>query len=101
MTLFKKKAETPKVVETTDQIVARAIDNISADIVTLESKKDGVLGVFRATASGLGSINDELIAKTNQLNSIIDFATEEKNNCEKSIKDNEAVRKKILAILGE
>lgn len=99
--MFKKKNITPVQIETTEQIVARAIDNLAADLCSLTALKDNALSVFRNTANKLSDINEKLEGKINIINGIIENCTSEKENAEKIVADNEAVRKKILEIIGE
>ena len=88
-------------VETTEQLVSRAMDNISADIVDLQAKKDTALGAFRATASSLASVNEKLDAKIKTMDDLVNLVSSEKETAQKMMADNEAVRKKILDIIGE
>lgn len=88
-------------VETTEQLVSRAMDNISADIVDLQAKKDTALGTFRATASSLASVNEKLDAKIKTMDNLVNLVSSEKETAQKMMADNEAVRKKILDIIGE
>lgn len=88
-------------VETTEQLVSRAMDNISADIVDLQAKKDTALGAFRATAASLASVNEQLEAKITTMKDLLEIVSTEKETAQKMIADNEIVRKKILDIIGE
>lgn len=98
---FKKKVTNTPVVETTEQVVAKAVDKLKVDVDRLAAMKDTALSAFRSTANNLASINEQLNGKVNTINDLIKFATEDKANAEKMIADNEAVCKKILDIIGE
>lgn len=76
-------------------------DRLYSDITDLKTMKDNALSSFRAVANNLGGINENLKDKVDKLESLISFAKEEKGVAEKMISDNDAVRKKILDIIGE
>lgn len=100
MELFCKKAE-PVVVKTTQEVIDDAVNRLSADITDLTLMKNDALSSFRITANTLGGINETLKDKVDKLQSLILFATGEKDNVEKMISDNEAVRQKIIDIIGD
>lgn len=100
MKLFKTKTE-PIVVQTTQEMIDAATDRLYSDITKLEVMKNDALSSFRAVANNLGGINENLKDKVDKLESLISFAKEKKGVAEKIINDNDAVRKKILDIIGE
>ena len=100
MSLFKKKEE-PVVIKTTQEIIDDAVIRLSSDIVKLQDMKECALSSFRSAANNLGGINENLKDKVDKLQSLINFATDKKGEAEKMINDNEAVRQKIIDIIGE
>lgn len=100
MKFFKKKEE-PVVIKTTQEIVDDAVIRLSSDIVELQDMKEYALSSFRSVANNLGGINENLKDKVDKLQSLISFATDKKGEAEKMINDNEAVRQKIIDIIGE
>lgn len=92
--------KTNVVIETTEQIVANAINSLSGDIATLSSQKESALSSFRSTANQLANINETLSSKVATMEQVINIATEEKDKANQMISDNEATRKKILEIIG-
>lgn len=102
MKLFKTKTKIePVVIQTTQEMIDAATDRLYSDITDLKIMKDNALSSFRAVANNLGGINENLKDKVDKLESLISFAKEEKGVAEKMISDNDAVRKKILDIIGE
>ena len=98
--MVKKTKKTNVVIETTEQIVANAINSLSGDIATLSSQKESALSSFRSTANQLANINETLSSKVATMEQVISIATEEKDKANQMISDNEATRKKILEIIG-
>ena len=98
--MVKKTKKTNVVIETTEQIVANAINSLSGDIATLSSQKESALSSFRSTANQLANINETLSSKVATMEQVINIATEEKDKANQMISDNEATRKKILEIIG-
>ena len=96
-----KSKKTPIVVKTTQEIVDDAVIRLSSDIMDLQDMKECALSSFRAVANTLGGINENLKDKVDKLESLITFATDKKGQTEKMISDNDAVRKKIIDIIGE
>lgn len=99
--LFKKKAAVVVTPPTTEQVIASAKDKILKDIDVFSAQKDSALSVFRSTANKLEAVNKGLTNSVADLDKLKKFAEENKANVEKVISDNEAVRKKILDIIGK
>lgn len=102
--VFKSKKKKPIAVvtpPTTEQVIASAKDKILADIDEYASQKESALSVFRSTANKLETVNKGLSKSVIDLAKLINFAEEHKTNVEKIIADNEAVRGKILDIIGK
>ena len=97
----KKKVEVVKPAPTTAEIMKSAMARVDSDIKSLNCQKDGALSVFRGVATKLGMINKELEKSVATLDSLMKFATEQKSAVEKHIVDNEKVKEKIIAIIGE
>ena len=95
-----KTVTTTPVFESTESLVEKAIDNISADIVKLQSSKESALGIFRSTVNSLEQVNEQLNSKVKVMNDLIDLVTNERTTAEKMIVDNDSVRSKIMDILG-
>ena len=98
---LKKKSQVMVAPPTTEQVIATARDKIIGDINSLSGEKDSALSVFRATAVKLENINKGLSNSVGELDKLMKFASENKSNVEKIIADNEAVRGKILDIIGK
>ena len=99
--LSKKKAAVVVTPPTTEQVIASAKDRIIKDIDVFSSQRESALSVFRSTANKLEAVNKGLTNSVSDLNKLISFAEENKANVEKIIADNEAVRGKILDIIGK
>ena len=100
--MFRKKiVAEPVKVETTSDIVNKTISRLSDDIVSLSGLRDDALSHFRSTAVQLATINDKLTDKISVIEELEKVCAEEKTNAQKLVSDNEAVRKKILDIIGE
>ena len=96
-----KSKKTQIVVKTTQEIVDDAVIRLSSDIVELQDMKECALSSFRSVANTLGGINENLKDKVDKLESLINFATDKKGQTEKMISDNQAIRQKIIDIIGE
>lgn len=98
--MFKKKT---KVIAppTTQEMIASATKKIESDIVAYSAQKDSALSVFRQTANRLESVNKGLTNSVKDLDTLMNFASKQKKSVEKAIADNEAVRNKILDIIGK
>lgn len=86
---------------TTEEVIASAKGRILDDIDTFSNQRDSALSVFRQTANKLEAVNKGLTKSVADLDKLKKFAEENKANVEKVISDNEAVRKKILDIIGK
>ena len=100
--IFKKKKQVAIITPpTTEEVIASAKERILGDIDTFSTQKDSALSVFRQTANKLETVNKGLTKSVADLDKLKKFAEENKANVEKVISDNEAVRKKILDIIGK
>lgn len=73
---------------------------IHRDIISLSTRRNKALSVFRKTAEKLGNINEELNVRVSQMDSLTALIAEEKNSAAQMIHDNEAVRSRMLDIIG-
>lgn len=84
-----------------NKVIQGATDRISVDILDLTEEKEDTLSLFRATANKLGKINEELTEKSEDLKALSVFIKEQDAATQLMISDNEAVRSKILEIIGK
>lgn len=74
---------------------------LATDIAVLAQQKNDALSVFRNTANQLEQINDELGESLENLSTLAAFIAEKKTDTELMMADNNAVRSKIIEIIGE
>jgi hypothetical protein len=86
---------------TTEDAIKMATSHLANDITGLSSRKDSALSTFRRTATELSSINDALKTKLCNLDELSSFIQEQQNAANQMIHDNDAVRSRILEIIGE
>lgn len=86
---------------TTEQLISTTVDSIQKDIAELEQQKEVSLSVFRRTADSLKQINDGLNTQFKNLEHILEFANGYKKDIQLKMKDNDAVRQRIIDIIGE
>lgn len=86
---------------TTEQIVETAMAKISDNITTLGVRRDNALSVFRQTANDLGVINSNLSQNIQEMNRLAQFVNAGIDSATQMVADNEAVRARILEIIGE
>lgn len=92
MSVFKK--------ETTEFVLSKATDRLTADIRNLNEKKESAISLFRETATSLEEINRGLKESVETFERLAAFIEEQKSGAEKTISDNEKVRAKIFEIIG-
>ena len=99
--MFKKK-KVPTVVTppSTQEMIASATKKIESDITSCSAQKDSALSVFRQTATKLEAVNKRLAVSLDDLSALMQFAQERKESVEQAITDNDAVKNKILEIIG-
>ncbi len=85
----------------TDVAIQKATTSLAGDIKDLSAQRDDALSTFRATAVRLSTINEGLAVKKGNLNELAAFIQEQSMAADKMISDNEAVRSRILEIIGE
>ena len=86
---------------TTEEAIAVATTHLADDITALSARKDNALSTFRRTANELAAINDGLRIKQGNLQELAAFIQEQENAASKMMADNDAVRSRILEIIGE
>lgn len=100
--IFKKEKDVVvPVVKTTEELLKESTTKLTNDIAHLSAMKDNALSSFRATATKLESINERLSNNIKVIDELVSLVEAEKKNAKKQVADNEAVRKKILDIIGE
>ena len=100
--IFKKKKDVVvPVVKTTEELLKESTTKLTSDIAHLSAMKDSALSSFRTTAIKLETINERLNNNIKVIDEMISLVEAEKKNAKKQVADNEAVRKKILDIIGE
>ena len=96
MALFSKK----KYLTSTDETTL-AINRLADDILVNTQRRENALSSFRRTANELADINEQLTTRKTFYETLTAALTDQKSQTDKMIADNEAVRKKILEIIGE
>lgn len=86
---------------TTEQIVQSTTNKLASDITALSARKAKALSMFRQTAEELSVVNGGLQQSLDTLSGLQSFINEQTASTNKMIADNEAVRSKILDIIGE
>ena len=87
--------------KTTEQILENATSKIAKDISGLGTRRNNAINVFRQTANELASINEDLDKSLANLNKLQEFIVEQSKTTTQMISDNNGVRERILAIIGE
>lgn len=87
--------------KTTEQILENATSKIAKDISGLGTRRNNAINVFRQTANELASINEDLDKSLVNLNKLQEFIVEQSKTTTQMISDNNGVRERILAIIGE
>lgn len=85
----------------TQMFFSAATFKLHRDIISLSSRRNKALSVFRKTAEKLGLINEELNVRVTQMDNLTELIAQEKSSAAQMIHDNEAVRTKMLDIIGE
>lgn len=95
--MFWHKKKEPTLVE---QAVS-AVDRIHVEIADLREERIDALSSFRDTANWLGEINEELGQKSALCGTLMAQLTAAQDAISQQVSDNDAVRCKILDIIGE
>lgn len=91
MPIFKKAHKS------TEKITITAMEQLVNDINCLQSDREDALSSFRMTANNLADINIHLNQKIQFFDGIVEQITTQSQ----MVADNDAVRNKILDIIGE
>lgn len=90
-----------KKIQTMEEVFNSALVKLDADLHTIQAEKDATLSIFRQTATNLNNINQRLGTTVDNIENLIDYAQRSKSDVVKMMADNEAVRAKIIEIIGE
>lgn len=90
-----------KKIQTMEEVFNSALVKLDTDLHTIQAEKDATLSIFRQTATKLENINHRLGTTVDNIENLIDYAQRSKNDITKMMSDNEAVRSKIIEIIGE
>lgn len=102
MGMFSKTTATATVTtETPKAIAEHAVSTLMTSNAKLEARKNSAISSFRMAAEELASVNDGLAENASIAAQMRDFFAEHGSNLEKAMADNDAVRKRILDIIGE
>ena len=96
MSIFKKKPH-----ESTENITITAMEKLVNDINCLQNDREDALSSFRMTANNLADINVHLNQKIQFFDDIVEQIAAQSKMAKQMVADNEAVRGKILDIIGE
>lgn len=88
-------------VRTTDDAINAATDRLASDVKDLSIKRDMALSTFRQAATDLDNVNCGLRAKIAKFDELAQFIDSQRSTASLIIEDNDAVRKRILDIIGE
>lgn len=81
-------------------IFSAATLKLHRDIRVLSTRRNKALSIFRRTAEKLGIVNQDLTEKVAQMDTLTELIAAEKSSATQMIHDNEAVRTKMLEIIG-
>lgn len=84
-----------------EQAVEMTVGKISDDILSLSNQRDNAVSTFRRTAENLAKVNERLNERITSLNSLAEFVQEQKDSAQRMVADNDAVKDRILEIIGE
>lgn len=96
-----KKNKTVVTPVSTESMMDSMTQRFESDIAELETQRVSALNVFRTTANKLNSINDKLTESVSNYDAMITVLEIKKQQAQKAIADNNAVRSKIIDIIGE
>lgn len=96
MPIFKKKVH-----KSTEKITITAMEQLVNDINCLQNDREDALSSFRMTANNLADINMHLNQKIQFFDGIVEQITAQSQMAKQMVADNDAVRNKILDIIGE
>lgn len=82
-------------------VVEQGVEALNTKHQKLAARKDLALSAFRSTANELAAVNTEMQETVDIAQNMAEYFATRKATAEKAIADNEAVRQKILDIIGE
>ena len=86
---------------TLTETVQQGVRALTAKQQALTARKDSALSAFRSAANELAVVNTGLAETAEVATQMAAFFDSEKNNANQAIHDNEAIRQRILDIIGE
>lgn len=92
--LFKRKIST-------DVALSTVTTRLAEDISALSQKKANAVSAFRAAANNLAQVNDALQTEIDHFDNLAAFIADKKAEAERMVADNNAVRGKIIDLIGE
>ena len=87
--------------ERTSAVMNKAMSRVVKDVHALSQRKENAVSAFRAAANNLAQINNELQDEVMYIKQLAAFAAEKEAEAERMIADNDAVRGKIIDLIGE
>lgn len=87
--------------ERTNAVMNKAMNRVVKDVHALSQRKENAVSAFRAAANNLAQINNELQDEVAYIKQLAAFAAEKEAEAERMIADNDAVRGKIIDLIGE
>ena len=88
-------------VRTTEDAINVATDKLASDVTELSAKRNVALSAFRQAATDLDNVNCGLRDKISKFDDLAKFIDSQRSTASQIIEDNDAVRKRILDIIGE
>lgn len=85
----------------TNAAMNKTMTRVVKDVHALSQRKENAVSAFRAAANNLAQINDELQDEVMYIKQLATFAAEKEAEAERMIADNNAVRGKIIDLIGE
>lgn len=95
------RANRTQKVQTTNDVFSQATASLDRDIERLGTKRHMALNSFRETARDLAEVSDSLREKVTKLDELESFINSQRSAANQMISDNDAVRQRILEIIGE
>jgi hypothetical protein len=96
-----KKNKTVVAPVTTESMMESMAKRFDDDIASLTAQRESALNVFRATATKLQTINENLNNCISGYDKMLAYIQSKKDVAQKSLADNTVVRNKIIDIIGE
>ncbi len=98
---FFSKETAPAAPATMAELISQTMTRIQTSESVLNTRTENALSAFRNAANALEQVNAAKRENVLTVNNLIDFLQTTRQTTEKTIADNDAVRGKILEIIGE